>query len=117
MYNKRTISFRVAEKRAKAIEKIESRAKRHALKRACPLLLRQRQRLDWNGRGHRSRPRAVALVNVRTELNDAVRRRPGGNIDPIDIHRLGELHVQAVARTDHRVDLIAAPARGVLQQP
>src|ERR1700733_8375194 len=62
------------------------------------LLLRQRQWLALESRAHRPRPRAVALINVRTELNDAVRRRPGGNIDPVDIHRLGELHVEAVAR-------------------
>src|ERR1700689_2532796 len=73
------------------------------------LFLRQRQWLDRNSRGHRSRACAVALINVRTELNDAVRRRPGGNIDPVEIHWLGELHVLAVARADHSVDLIASP--------
>src|ERR1700722_208961 len=82
-----------------------------------PLFLRQRERLDRNTRGHRSRTRAIALVNVGTELNNAVRRRPGGNVDPIDIDRLRQLHVLLLAGADDFIDLIAAPARIVLEQP
>ena len=39
------------------------------------------------GRRHRAEP--VAVVDVLAELGDAVGRRPGGDIDPIERHRLG----------------------------
>src|SRR5271167_847636 len=79
--------------------------------------LRQRQRLRRNGGGEGPWARAVPLIDVGSELNDAVRRRPGGDVDPVDVDRLRELDVDTVSGADDRVDLIAAPAGCVFQQP
>ena len=68
-----------------------------------------------NGGGERAGARAVALIDVGAELNDAVGRGPGGDIDPIDVDRRRQLDVEPLAGADHLVDLVAAPAGIVLK--
>src|SRR5208282_5536834 len=81
------------------------------------LLLRQRQRLRRDGGGERAGARAVALIDVGAELNDAVGRRPRGDVDPIDVDWRRQLDVEALSGPDDLVDLVAAPAGIVLQEP
>src|SRR4051812_31047158 len=51
-----------------------------------------------------SRVQSIAIVNVVAELDDAVRGRPSGDVDPVQRHRRLELRILALARLDHVVD-------------
>src|SRR3954447_3958680 len=66
--------------------------------------------------GDRDRPEAIAVVDVVAELHHAFRRRPGGDVGPVDVDGLREPRVDALAALDRLVDLIAAPARRVPEQ-
>jgi hypothetical protein len=49
-------------------------------------------------RRHIRRPRnaeTIALVDIVSELDDSVRRRPGGDIDPVNRHRRRDFDVDA----------------------
>src|SRR6478672_13207649 len=69
------------------------------------------RRLRRNGG---DRTKAVLLINIVAELHDAFRRRPGGDVDPIDRHRLRELGVDTLSGADRLVDLVARPAGRLL---
>ena len=45
------------------------------------------------------------------------RRRPGGDVDPVQRHRLDQLGVLLLAGFDHAVDVLERPAVHALQQP
>src|SRR4051794_18501129 len=77
--------------------------------------------LDGLGRLGAARDRdaaeAVAVVDVVAELDEAVRGRPGGDVGPVDVNRLRQLAVDALAGLDRRLDVLAVPAGAVLQEP
>src|SRR5829696_6293679 len=64
----------------------------------------------------RDRAEAIAVVDVVAELHHAFRRRPGGDVGPVDVDGLREPRVDALAAFDRLVDLVAAPARRVPEQ-
>ena len=67
--------------------------------------------------GGRDRRPRIELVDILAEMDRAVRARPAGEIDPCDRHRPREPRGGALSGRDLCVDLLAAPARIVLQDP
>ena len=59
----------------------------------------------------------IETVHVVAEIDRAVRARPAGEINPRDRNAARELHGGALARRDLGVDVLAAPARLILQDP
>src|SRR5262245_18812240 len=72
---------------------------------------------DLRARVRDQRRLLVVMVDVVAEVDQAVARAPAGEIDPGDRNLMRKPHVGALALGDGGVDLAAAPARIVLQQP